>query len=319
MKKALIIGLKGLFAVAALGYLIYTIDSAALWAAFHEVDLIWIGVSLGLVPVIVGLDAAVWRKLLAPVIPEVTMPSVVCAVLSGSAWGVVTPARVGEFAGRAFHFPEADAWQVSATVFAQRVIDTAVCSVMGLGALLFALQAGWLPNTALWTTITLAVAGVSLVLALAVCFPGRTTRVIQWIAPQANQLHRRITFLEQIDGPSGRRILQLALLRQGIFCALFASLVAAFGPAAAPLDILVGILLVFLAKFLLPSVTLLDLGVREGAAVFFLGAVGVAPEAAFNAALLMFVLTGVVPALAGLPYAFRLPRTLSSVVSGSSA
>jgi hypothetical protein len=245
------------------------------------------------------------------------MPSVLRAVLSGSAWGLITPARVGEFAGRAFSFPESDGWAISATVFAQRVLDTAICSVLGLGALGIALHAGWLPMNTLWTTVTIVVAVVSGVLTVAVCCPGRTARLIQWAAPHAERLHRRLAFLDQIDGASGRRILHFALLRQAVFCALFASLVAAFGFTADPGDILVGIVLVFLAKFLLPSITLLDLGVREGAAVFFLGAVGVSQAAAFNAALLMFVLTGVLPALVGLPYALQLPRTLSSAVSNS--
>lgn len=317
MNKRLLIGLKGLLAVAALGYLIYTIDGAALWLALKQVDPMWIAVSLGLVPLVVGLDAAVWKGLLAPVIPDVSMPSVLRAVLSGSAWGLITPARVGEFAGRAFSFPESDGWAISATVFAQRVLDTAICSVLGLGALGIALHAGWLPMNTLWTTVTIVVAVVSGVLTVAVCCPGRTARLIQWAAPHAERLHRRLAFLDQIDGASGRRILHFALLRQAVFCALFASLVAAFGFTADPGDILVGIVLVFLAKFLLPSITLLDLGVREGAAVFFLGAVGVSQAAAFNAALLMFVLTGVLPALVGLPYALQLPRTLSSAVSNS--
>ena len=55
-----------------------------------------------------------------------------------------------------------------------------------------------------------------------------------------------------------------------------------------------------------PTVTLLDLGIREGAAVYFLGQLGYAEAAAFNAAFLLFCINLLVPAVVGLPFVFRL-------------
>ncbi len=319
MKKSVLWGMKGLLGCAAVGYLVHMIEVDALWTALKRVDPFWIAVAGGLAPLVVLLDAVVWRRLLTPVLPNASSASVLRAVLRGSALGLVTPARLGEFAGRALSFPEADPWTLSATVFAQRVIDMAICAGLGLAALGMALHAGWLPTRPLWLGLTASVAATCGMLLWSITHPRQTSHLIRRLAPNFGGLHRRIKFLEQIAPRTGRRVLQTALLRQSLFCAQFASLVLAFGPVVALLDLAAGILLVFLAKFLMPSVTLLDLGVREGAAVFFLGAVGVGPAAAFNAALLLFVLTGVLPALAGLPYALQLRLNPSAAVSSSSA
>ena len=68
----------------------------------------------------------------------------------------------------------------------------------------------------------------------------------------------------------------------------------------------VGVALVFFAKSAIPQVTLGDLGVREGAAVFFLGAYGVEAGAAFDAALALFAMNLLLPAVVGAPLLVRL-------------
>ena len=78
-----------------------------------------------------------------------------------------------------------------------------------------------------------------------------------------------------------------------------------------------GVALVFFAKSAIPQVTLGDLGVREGAAVFFLGAYGVAPAAALDASLaLCSLLNLVLPSLAGTPLLLRLLRLPARRVPG---
>ncbi|MEX1054624.1 MAG: hypothetical protein WED81_01245, partial [Rhodothermales bacterium] len=69
---------------------------------------------------------------------------------------------------------------------------------------------------------------------------------------------------------------------------------------------LLGIALVFFVKLLLPPVTLMDVGIREGAAVFFLGSLGFPEAAALNASLLLFTINLLIPAAAGLPLVMRL-------------
>jgi hypothetical protein len=91
-----------------------------------------------------------------------------------------------------------------------------------------------------------------------------------------------------------------------VFSLQFVLLVFAFEPGAAWLPVMMGVALVFFAKSAIPSFTLGDLGIREGAAVFFLGALGVAAAAALEASLVLFGINLLIPALVGLPLVLRL-------------
>ena len=68
------------------------------------------------------------------------------------------------------------------------------------------------------------------------------------------------------------------------------------------LDALIAALLVFFSKSFFPPISLGDIGVREAMAVFFFGFFGVAEQAAFNAAMFLFVINLLLPSLFSLKY-----------------
>jgi uncharacterized membrane protein YbhN (UPF0104 family) len=65
------------------------------------------------------------------------------------------------------------------------------------------------------------------------------------------------------------------------------------------------------AKSLLP-ISLADLGIREAASVFSFSLLGISNVAAFNAALMMFVVNILVPALVGVAFVPRIFTRSSS-------
>ena len=83
-------------------------------------------------------------------------------------------------------------------------------------------------------------------------------------------------------------------------------LLKAFAPGAGVVVAFWGVILTFYAKALIPPLTLMDLGIREGAAVFFLGMLGLPQAAALNAALLLMTINLLLPASFGIPFVFRL-------------
>ena len=116
----------------------------------------------------------------------------------------------------------------------------------------------------------------------------------------------RLAFLDAFDRHDARSLLGLSAVRYGIFSAQFVFLVFAFAPAASWLAAAGGVALVFFAKSAIPSFTLADLGIREGAAVYFMSALGIAAAAAFNAAFLLFCVNLLLPSLVGLPFVLKL-------------
>lgn len=108
------------------------------------------------------------------------------------------------------------------------------------------------------------------------------------------------------------RVIGVGLLRYAVYVTQFVLLLRAFAPFADPRLAFLGVAVVFFVKFLAPPIFLFDLGLREGAAVVILGYLGVPEAAAFNAALLLFGINLVLPALLGLPLVPRLYKRPAS-------
>ena len=59
------------------------------------------------------------------------------------------------------------------------------------------------------------------------------------------------------------------------------------------------------AKTIIPPVSFGELGIREGASVYFLKQVGVSAAAGFNAAIFLFIINVLLPALTGLIFLLK--------------
>ena len=90
--------------------------------------------------------------------------------------------------------------------------------------------------------------------------------------------------------------------RYAVFTGQLACLGAAFAPSANGMPLWGAASLTFYVKYLIPSLTVLDLGIREGGAAFFFQILGLGAAAGLNAALLLFALNVLVPALLGVPF-----------------
>ena len=348
-KPAITTALKAALALGALGYLVYLVEPGQIVAAAAGADLRLVAAAAALLPLNVLLEGAAWQRILKAASPHTGWRSVFGALFCGYALGFATPARAGEFVGRAFYLPRADRWQTSATVFAQRLLDMVVSVNAGLLALLYALTAGLIAPTPVWWGVALFGAGVGLSLTAVMLAPGwaaraltaalhyglllgaRTLalltrpfrgkkgsekkggRTVWWDgsaprrrAAQFREVPSQLAFLRSLGRGRMAQALLLSLGRYLVFTSQFVLFVRAFAPGTAPFAAYLGVALVFFAKFLIPSVTLLDIGIREGAAVFFYGQLGVAEAAALNAAFFIFCTNLLLPAAAGLPFVLNM-------------
>lgn len=294
--------LKAGLALGAIGVLVILIEPSALLDALAVAQWRWMLGALVLLPVNLALDGLVWRRLLHPIASSVPLPQLTRALLAGFTLGFVTPARTGELVGRALALPAADPWAVSLTVFVQRLVDTMINVAVGTGVLAAALYTGWMSASTGWWLLLIGSGVFALLLAGLLAVPSVAARAVRRLLPDRPALHQRVAVLDAYERSAMLRTAGWAGLRYGVFCTQFVLLVYAFPDPPALGWTFAAVALVFLVKFLVPSITLMDLGIREGAAVFFFGLAGVSQPAAFNAALLLFMITLVLPAVAGLPF-----------------
>ncbi len=291
-------------AAAAVAYVGHLVAWGAVVEAARAAKPGWVAAALVLVPVNVGLEAYRWHRLVRRLVPEVRFAETLGAVLCGYPLGLATPGRVGDYAGRAFYLGYAGTWELAALTFAERMATLACSLAVGLAALVpFLAGQTDLPALA-WAAVG-AAGGLSVVTFVwLVLHPGAARRWLTRLVPR--RFAHRLGVLGRFNRRDARSLLGLSALRYGIYSAQFVLLVFAFEPRAAWAAAAQGVALVFFAQSVIPSFTLAGLGIREGAAVYFLGALGVGAAAAFGAALGLFFLNLVLPALVGVPFVLRL-------------
>lgn len=306
--------IKGVLTLMALGYVVAQVQPAAILAALTGALPGWLTGALLLLPANLLVAAARWHTALPCVVPDRSFRQALGAVLCGRTLGFVTPARIGDYAGRALFLKHPNRPALLTLAVAEQLPGLLVFLTAGTGALLYGSQHHHVLHLADWG-VPLALAGLVglgtllLLFPPAVLLPWLQRKVrMPWLADACNTLHR-------LTPQTITRLLGWSVLHYAVFTTQFFCLLKAFAPDTTVAEGFTGIALVFLVKSLVPPVTLMDLGVREGAAVLFLGLFGVPQPAAFNAAFLLFGCNLVLPALLGLPFAWHLLPTRQPTAS----
>ena len=296
--------LKGVLAAVAIVLLVRLADPGAVWHAVTGAEIGWALAALALVPVNIGLEAYRWGRLVRRLAPDVRHRDALRAVVGSYPLGLLTPGRVGDYVGRAVYLRDISPGASAALTFGERMATLAACLVGGLIAL-----GPYLQRTVEASPLWPGVVGVGALgagaLLLAILFPSVARVALGAVLP-FTPVRRALAAFDRIPREESLVLLALSGLRYLVFSAQFVLLVQAFAPGTAWSGAALGVALVFFAKSAVPQVTLGDLGVREGAAVFFLGAYGVAPAAALDASLALFAFNLALPALAGVPLLLRL-------------
>ena len=271
----MVIGAKIALALALLGGAIWYLEPAELLAAAGQVggDKVLICGAIALMGI--GVQWMKWQLLLRDQIPEVDGRDALYSLLGGAALGLVTPNRVGEL-GRGVFLGRSRTKAALLTVVDKLSSATVT---LGLGAV-----AAWI----LWPHLR----GFLLLL---VCILGA---LLYWG-------WRR----QQTSGPvAWGAIAGLSVLFNVIFMAQFFYLVAS--SVGADLVVVLAVPVVFALKTLLP-LSFLDLGVREAAAILVFSSLGLEPQPAFVASLIIFVCNVCLPA--GLGWLWIANRRLRTV------
>jgi uncharacterized membrane protein YbhN (UPF0104 family) len=274
-------------------------------AALSSARVGWIVAAVLLLPLNLLLESVGWHQLVRPIAPTTRWRTALASLLAGHTLGFVSPAGVGAYVGRAYVLPDPRRGVLMALTFTDQLL-----------AMLVALSAGLFGyttylNLATPTPILLWQSGFFLGSTLVLCLLG----LLLYPRAAYGVLHRflctprfrqRLRFLQRYTTSAMLRLLGLAALRYVMYVSQFVLLLLAFLPELSIWSAYLGVSAVFFAKYLIPPVTLMDLGIRESAAVFFLAAFGVSPAVAFDAAFLLFCINLLGPALLGVPFVFSL-------------
>jgi uncharacterized membrane protein YbhN (UPF0104 family) len=293
---------KAALALGILIGLVWTVDWQTILDLLRRAHWGWAAAALLLLPANVVLDAYVWGLLLRPLRGRVPIGVLTRAVLSGFAVGFLTPGRIGEYPGRALHLDGGDGWAVTVSIAVQRIADMAVAVGFGTIGLAWTLHARLVPASTLWLGALAVGAAVSLALTGVVALPASIDALSRRLLPSVSGLHERTAFLRNLSRRTRLRVGLGTTARYGVFATQLALLACAFAPGAAVANLAGAVSTTYFGAFLLPPVTIMDLGIREGAAVFFFDAWAIGDAVGFNASMLVFAINILVPSVIGIPF-----------------
>jgi uncharacterized membrane protein YbhN (UPF0104 family) len=248
-----------------------------------------------------------WRYLVRIIERTVRDRDAFASLMCGFSMGLVTPGRLGEI-GRGLFIAGASKGRLTGMAIIDKVLSQWSMAFLGLTALLYLAAAGSELGRFRWAILGLsAVFSLSTLVVLL-----RADTVRSWIRslkrllpriPYRNKVFAVVDASEEFRRRHLLTSVLYAFAFQFIILAQFYCFINAFD-ALGPLDTFVGISAAMFIKSLLP-IALMDLGVREGAVLYFLGQIGVPSAPAFNASIMIFLSNVLVPGAVGVYYVIR--------------
>ncbi|MFQ5676626.1 MAG: lysylphosphatidylglycerol synthase transmembrane domain-containing protein [bacterium] len=230
-----------------------------------------------------------WRYLLRLANSSISWETAFKSFIVGYPLGFVTPGRLGEI-GRALYVKEISPGKTLRLFALDKGMNLVVTLFPGGIGVFSLIQHDLIAKNPLPFLMTVALTGTSLMY-----FVGFSTIVKRWIG--------RFIKIYDYNTRNNLALIAFSLIFYVIFLGQFVILISNFVttqmlPASAAAAA------VFFTKTILP-ISFGDLGIREGAAVFYFGKIALSPSVALNASLLLFLFNVGIPALIGLPVLFK--------------
>lgn len=257
-----------------------------------------------------GLEAWKWRLLIKP-LEELSFFNAFKATLSGVAFALNTPNRIGEYGGRILYLKGGNRLKaISLTVvgsFSQLLI-TLLAGAAGMWLMKQLFMSGALRMYAIWYDLLLLILAGIVLLSLLIYF--RIDFIFTWISRFAGRgwLRRILSGLQGLSGKLLLSVFFFSLLRFAVFVIQYNLLLQA-------LDVNVGwwdgvwlVSILFLWLAIGPTITLLELGLRWEYSILLFGVVSANTVGIYTAATAIWLLNLVLPALLGTLMVLTLKR-----------
>jgi len=302
-KTYLIIAVKLLIAAGILYYLISFIDYREIIGALSESNVYLIATAFSLSFLNIYLQYLKWKLTCNTVMSERNNGKILTSIFYGLSAGAITPVRIGEYFGRAIAFKNKPLLQVTAATLIDKFFLLIIVTFLGSIASIVFIYIYY--DVSLYIALSLFVIVFTLFYLLAMIIQSEKFWDNVFFArlrksQRLSKLLNHLGSLRNLDKKYAGKMTVISLLFYFCFIVQYALLVAAFSNNSNYLTYLWAGNLIIFVKTAVPQISLGELGIREGASVFFLTSFGELPSVAFNASIFLFFINIMLPALVGL-------------------
>ena len=302
-KSTISFAAKILIAAGLLIYLISSIEYNQIIPAIEDANLLLIAVAFTLSSVNIFLQYLKWKLTCSTVLGENNSSKILISMFYGFSAGIITPLRIGEYFGRAIAFREKTVLQVSLATLIDKFFPLIIVASIGSVSSLFFIYDFY--NVSIYIVIALFVVLFSLFyfIAFLMLNPKFWDSLLFSRIKKIKRMNSFIESLQVLKTLDRKYFLKMSIISflfYICFLVQYALLVSAFAHHYNLLSFLwVGNLIMFV-KTIIPPISLGELGIREGASIFFLTTIGETSPVAFNASIFLFIINLLIPSLIGL-------------------
>jgi uncharacterized membrane protein YbhN (UPF0104 family) len=302
-KTVIIISAKAIIAFGLLIYLIYAVNFQEILAAITQANIYLISVAFLLSVLNIYLQFYKWKITANVVLQENHNAKIWLSLFYGFSAGVFTPARIGEYFGRAIVFKNQSLLRVTLATLLDKLFLLLIVAFFGsISSILFI---HYYYHITFYLTIALFI----IVFALFYLFFWMIFNDRFWDnvffaklrdSIKLHWLFEKIKIFRKLDKIYATKMFVVSFLFYLCFLVQYTLLVASFSNHNNFWDYLWAGNLMMFAKTIIPPVSLGELGIREGASVFFITQFGESASTGFNASIFLFFINVLIPSLIGL-------------------
>lgn len=311
-KKFLSYSIKAIIIVLA-GYFIYQklVDNKNLKNFLEIVDQlntvsVWMVVGSIFLLMLLNwfLESLKWKYLISK-IEKISLYKAIESVFCGLTWAVFTPNRIGEYGGRIFFLSPRRRIQGVVAMMVGQIAQMVLTNVLGSLAIL------WFVSKFLVLNIWLFVA-LSIVVAVFCFFFLLFYFNIRWLEGLFNNIkflkrfNKYYSILNRYHQKELVQIMLLSLSRFSVFTSQYLIIIHFLIPQLSISDSALMIFILFFIQSALPSLDLLDIGVRSLTATYFFGYLTNQDIAVMAATALIWFVNLIIPAVIGSFFVFNL-------------
>lgn len=301
-KTALILSAKILIASGFLVYLISSINFKEILNAAANADVVLVTVASVLLVPNIYLQFNKWKLTSNIVLGESNNSKIFLSLFYGLSAGVFTPARVGEYFGRALVFKDKSLISVTLATLLDKFF--VLLLVVFFGAISSILFIHFYYNVAYYLTLSLFIVLFSVFyILLLMIFNDKFWNNLIFEKLKKSQkfqwLFNKIAVFRKLDKSYAIKMLIASFLFYLCFLVQYSLLVAAFSNHSNYFYYLWAGNLVMFSKTIIPPVSIGELGIREGASVYFITMLGESASVGFNASIFLFFINVLIPSVIG--------------------
>ncbi len=306
-RKRIVFFLKIIIGFGLVYYLFIQFQNQQFEISFYKINYLFLTLAIILWLPNIFLQFLKWKITCKKLLDEDKNSIILSSLFAGFSAAIITPFRIGEYAGRNIPFKDKAVFDVTFATLVDNLCHLAVIFFVGATFSVLFIKQYFNPSVTFIFFLT-----VSLIILL-VCF-----FYIIHKSQDMNELLQKVKrknfitrFLEKkavIDKLHKEVLLKNVALSFLLFVCYnlqFAFLVAAFSDSSAIWNYLVAGTLVMFTKTIIPPVSFGELGIREGASIYFITNLGLSGIIGLYASLSLFFINVLLPAVIGLFFMLR--------------